>query len=162
VPSERPSLRPKGLQATWKVLVGIGAILGVGFGAAEYLARYQTVDTATLQHDEIKKQNEDSVKQVRADIQEQSGELESMRYINVRIEVAQKQVLDELRRSRLERQPVRSYAERTQRAEELEAIEHRIEVRADALEESYELQPVMPEDAPDREPLIKLMKAGAL
>ena len=140
MPSELPSLRPKGIQATWKILVVIGAIAGVGFGAAEYLARYQTVGDAAQQHNEIKS----SVTVLQKGIQENSDELEGMRYVNVRIEVAQQQVLDELRRARVEDQSTRTRAERTQREDELEQLDTRLELREKALQGSYKLRPIVP------------------
>jgi hypothetical protein len=144
VPSDRPTFRPKGLNATWKTIALIGTIAGVGFVGSQYLDRYQTAERAIEQHTAIETRSKASVDALGKDIEKHTEELEAVRYVNVRIEIGQQQILDELRRTRLENRQVRNSAERIQRIEDLEELDERLELREKALEGSYKLRPIVP------------------
>jgi len=154
-----PSIPPPSkVEKTWKTLTLIGAIAAAGFGAATYLTNFQSEADAKAESARVDRK----IEGVKAEVEKHDQELEEIRYVNVRIEVAQAQVLDELRLARERSRTPRGRDERVAQEEQVAEIERRIEVRGDALEESYERRPVVPTDAPRHDPLTKLMKAGAL
>lgn len=147
----------KKLDASWKTLSLIGTILAAGFAAATYLGRYQTVDDAKSQHRAIVAEAHEDAASAEERLDAQEEQLVDLRVRNVRIEVGQQQVLDEMRRVRLRDQRARTAAEREAQEQELQEIDERIQRRERALEQSYEQRPILaPEAMSDNDPLADL------
>jgi hypothetical protein len=148
------------LERTWKTLTLVGAIAAAGFGASTYLGGFQTAAGARSEHASIREEMRGSDARVAQQIERHAEELRDVRYVNVRIEVAQAQVLDELRLARQRAERAVTAAEREERQATIEELERRIEVRGGALEQSYERRPTVPHDASQIDPEDPLTRLG--
>ena len=147
---------PRRIESAWKVLTLIGAIAAVGFAASAYLSRFESQADSRVAHAQMRSESIVQVSEVRSEVQRQESELRDIKYVNVRIEVAQAQVLDELRLAREVSSDASSRAERLSRSARVAVIERRIEQRGRALGESYARRPIVPVTTSSNDPLTNL------
>jgi hypothetical protein len=153
--SEVPvSKTAKHLDNTWKTLTLIGSIAAAGFGAAMFLGGFQTQADAAAQHKVLRTEQQDAAKLATSRFEEVDEDLQAQRYIQIRIEIAQQQLLDESRLEREHERRTRTRAEHSERQARIEELEERIEIRAGALKRSYDARPAAPSHEIDsRDPL---------
>lgn len=136
----------KKLEGVWKTLTLIGAIAAAGFAASTYLAGYQRTDDAKAEHVAIRAAQADSETHIQEQIRTGAEERQSIRYINVRIEVSQRQINDRLELIAEQNRTVRTRSARAARADRVEVLEDRIQTRDRALRQSYQDRPPVPDE----------------
>ncbi len=134
------------MESVWKSLVLIGVILVVGFNAAMFTVGFQTKAGADTAHAKIEAAEDANHKKVEVRLDEHQESLTEQRYIQVRIEVGQKQIHDQLdgiaSQNRMAMAP--NSAERRVHRKAVEASAKSVAVRREALEKSYRKTPVIP------------------
>jgi hypothetical protein len=125
----------KRLDAGWKTATLIGVIMGTGFAGATYLAKYKTADAAKAEHAELA----EATAKVKEAVVEVEVDVQDIRYVNVRIEVSQQQISDQLKMISFQGQRSRSRADR----EEMRVLAVKTTRRGMALQKSYEQKPVV-------------------
>lgn len=137
----------------WKWLIGaVLSIAGAGWAARGYI---QSQADAEEQYQELLNRIDHSTEQVQNDNKAQAAvlsaqlsshdqELEHLRYVNVRIEITQRQIGDQLVVLTTHTDETASPRERRNAAE----AARRVEQRAEALERSFELVPAVPNSHP--------------
>lgn len=145
----------KKLDTSWKTLTLIGTIMAAGFAGATYLGKYQTTEAAESEHEAIIAAADEAAASASERAKSHEVQLQDITVRNVRIEVGQQQVLDEMRAQRVHRRRARTREEREAQQQELEDIDRRIDRREQALDRSYEQRPIVPPGAglPNGDPL---------
>ena len=137
------------MESVWKSLVLFGVVLAVGFNAAIFTTGFQTKAEADVAHDKIEKAETANHKRVEERLEEHADSLTEQRYIQVRIEVGQKQITDQLEgiaaQNRVAMAP--NSAQRRVHRKVVKASAQRVAVRRKALERSYQKVPVIPRKA---------------
>lgn len=132
----------------------IGVIMGTGFAAATYMAKYQTAAAASKEHAVLKKATE-KVDQKAEELRE---EVEELQFVSVRVEISQRQIQDQLRIVTLQNR--RRITGRDLR--EMNDLERRTRKRGEALEKSYRQHPVIKPGKVKMSPKDPLAKAEEL
>jgi hypothetical protein len=151
-----PTPIPRRIERTWKALTLVGAIAAAGFVASTYLARFESQSEAQAAHAQLRTEAVERLSEVRAEVRQQESELRDIKYVNVRIEVAQAQVLDELRLAREMSSDPGTRDERRSRDARVTNLERRIELRGRALGESYARRSIVPVTTSSNDPLTSL------
>lgn len=134
------------VESVWKSLVLIGVVIGVGAQGAMWMTGFQTKAEADKAHAKIEKAETENHKKVSLALDDHETALTEQRYIQVRIEVGQKQITDQLdgiaAQNRVAMAP--NSSQRRVHRQVVEASAQRVAVRRKALERSYQKVPVIP------------------
>lgn len=124
----------KRLEAGWKTITLIGVIMGTGFAGATYIGKYKTHEQAKADHGKL----EAATKEVDSKTEELQEEVQEIQMVNVRIEVGQQQISDQLKLVMMQNKTRTTSADR----EEIRQLESNTEIRGAALKKSYEQRPI--------------------
>lgn len=132
----------------------IGAMMAAGFGAATYLSKFQTMDNAR----EVRGKLEAATARVDAKADRIREDVESLKFVNVRVELGQRQIQDQLELLTLQNKSSTTREDRRV----MEELEEKTKVRGAALKKSYEEKPVVQAGKANIDPEDPLAKADRL
>jgi hypothetical protein len=140
------------MQWRWWLLGIVVALVSAGFGSALWLDdRYEKAGAAAVQAES----HQTAHTPISETLQEHDTEIEEIRYVNVRIEMGQKQINDRLDRNyaRSRARAARSRQEREEAEAQADELDEQIQERQEVIDRSYEQRPIVPSKVRRGDPL---------